>query len=197
MTAMISPRSSLAVGVLVAAVALSSCSEQDTATDTRAAEPTVTTVTVAPGETGFVVPTMFTTPLKQAGDTCESVSPDLLAAVMHTDTNFYTQASSAGGAVLGPAAFTTAAWEQFGDGPATQRTNPKAATTALAAQLCDYAATAETGRADHDWTGSTQDIALSIRNAGLAAVEAAHGVPDTPEVIDHLDAINTALHPAT
>lgn len=194
---MTSPRSSLVVGVLVAAaVALSSCSEQDT-TDTRAAESTVTTVAVAPGETGFVVPTMFTTPLKQAGDTCESTSPDLLAAVMHTDTNFYTQASSAGGTVLGPAAFTTDAWEQFGDGPATQRTNPKAATTALAAQLCAYAATAETGRSDHDWTGSTQNIALSIRRGGLAAVEAAHGVPDTPDITDYLDAINTALHPAT
>lgn len=179
------------------ATTLTACSGQDAEDGASRDASEAPSPAVAASASSTDVPAEFTEPLEQAGATCDEVSPELLAAVMSTDTGFATDKTTAGGAVVGPAALTAEAWDKYGDGPETDRSDPAAATHALAAQLCDYTDLATTGIEDKGWSGSVQDIALAIRSVGLGAVTDASGVPDFPEVTNSLDAIDAALTPET
>jgi cell wall-associated NlpC family hydrolase len=111
---------------------------------------------------------------------CASVTPALLAAQLHQESNFNPNARSAAGA-LGIAQFLPATWGRYGGGGDIW--NPSDAIPAAAHYDCAVAA--DVAQVD----GDPRANMLAAYNAGPDAVKMNAGVPPYPETMNYVRAI--------
>ncbi|MFJ7264969.1 NlpC/P60 family protein [Streptomyces globosus] len=127
--------------------------------------------------------------IEKAGTTCPEVSPNLLAALLATESGFNPKAKSPVGA-QGIAQFMPSTWESSGiDGNRDGRRDvwdPEDAIPSAAKYLCDIAEEVK------DVPGDKQRNMLAAYNAGPGAVVQYGGVPPYEETQGYVKAI-TAL----
>lgn len=165
-----------------------------------------TTPTPAPPGTGILggpladtapVPAAYRPLITQAGSLCPLITPSLLAAQLHQESNFNPNARSPAGA-LGIAQFLPTSWPSWAtdvDGGGADPFDPADAITAQGRFMCALAAHFAAAIAIGAVRDTTVDAAaLAGYNAGQGAVDAAHGIPPYPETEDYVARI-TALLP--
>jgi cell wall-associated NlpC family hydrolase len=135
------------------------------------------------------VPAQYRTLVEDAGNTCSEVSPNLLAALLTQESNFYPKARSPVGA-QGVAQFMPSTWEIHGiDGNGDGKRDvwdPEDAIPSSAKYLCDIAQDVK------NVPGDKQSNILAAYNAGPGAVIKAGGVPPYKETQNYVRSI-TAL----
>ncbi|MEU3065037.1 NlpC/P60 family protein [Streptomyces subrutilus] len=135
------------------------------------------------------VPSAYRGLIEQAGRTCPAVSPNLLAALLTTESGFNPKATSPVGA-QGIAQFMPSTWESSGiDGNRDGKRDvwdPEDAIPSAAKHLCDIAEEVK------DVPGDKQSNMLAAYNAGSGAVRKYGGVPPYKETQGYVQSI-TAL----
>lgn len=135
------------------------------------------------------VPDKYKGLIEKAGNTCSDVSPNLLAALLETESGFNPKAASPVGA-QGIAQFMPSTWESSGiDGNGDGKRDiwdPEDAIPSAAKYLCDIAKEVK------DVPGNKQSNILAAYNAGSGAVIKYGGVPPYKETQGYVQSI-TAL----
>lgn len=138
------------------------------------------------------VPTAYVTLVEAAGTTCPQLSAPLLAAQIYQESGFDPKAVSPTGA-QGIAQFEPGTWKTWSspsDGDGLQDPfNPADAIPAMARFDCSLAKDVA------GIPGNVQDNMLAAYNAGLGAVQSAHGVPDFSQTQNYVKNI-AALEPS-
>ncbi|GHF74182.1 transglycosylase [Streptomyces mashuensis] len=138
------------------------------------------------GVLSLSVPPQYKGLIEKAGTTCPGVSPNLLAALLSTESNFNPKAQSPVGA-QGIAQFMPSTWETSGvDGNGDGKRDvwdPEDAIPAAAKYLCSIADEIK------DVPGNKQGNMLAAYNAGSGAVRKYGGVPPYKETQDYVKSI--------
>lgn len=133
------------------------------------------------------VPEQYKGPIEKAGTTCSDVNPNLLAALLKTESNFNPKAKSPVGA-SGIAQFMPSTWEDAGiDGNGDGKRDvwdPEDAIPSSAKYLCTMAEEVK------EVPGDRQSNMLAAYNAGSAAVVKYGGVPPYKETQGYVQSIN-------
>lgn len=132
------------------------------------------------------VPDKYKGLIEKAGNTCSDVSPNLLAALLETESGFNPKAASPVGA-QGIAQFMPSTWESSGiDGNGDGKRDvwdPEDAIPSAAKYLCDIAKDVK------DVPGNKQSNILAAYNAGSGAVIKFGGVPPYKETQGYVQSI--------
>ncbi|MFI1184260.1 NlpC/P60 family protein [Streptomyces sp. NPDC020799] len=132
------------------------------------------------------VPDKYKGLIEKAGSTCSDVSPNLLAALLETESGFNPKATSPVGA-QGIAQFMPSTWESSGiDGNGDGKRDvwdPEDAIPSAAKYLCDIAKDVK------DVPGDKQRNILAAYNAGSGAVLKYGGVPPYKETQGYVQSI--------
>ncbi|MFI5987385.1 NlpC/P60 family protein [Streptomyces sp. NPDC051555] len=133
------------------------------------------------------VPDAYKSLVEKAGNTCPEINPNLLAALLKTESEFNPRASSPVGA-LGIAQFMPATWEDEGvDGNGDHKKDiwdPEDAIPSAGSYLCNIAKDVK------GVPGDRQSNILAGYNAGPPAVIKYGGVPPYKETQSYVKAIN-------
>ncbi|MGW2866341.1 C40 family peptidase [Streptomyces sp. NPDC001205] len=133
------------------------------------------------------VPDKYRGLVERAGKTCAEISPNILGALLQTESEFIPDRTSPAGAE-GIAQFMPSTWETSGiDGNGDGKRNiwdPEDAIPSAAKYLCEMA------KETKDVPGDHQSNMLAAYNAGSGAVRGAHGVPAIRETQDYVRSIN-------
>ncbi|MFD3834173.1 NlpC/P60 family protein [Streptomyces sp. NPDC058621] len=133
------------------------------------------------------VPDQYRGLIEDAGKTCPEVSPNLLAALLTTESGFNPKATSPVGA-QGIAQFMPSTWESSGiDGNGDGKRDvwdPEDAIPSAAKYLCDVAEEVK------DVPGDKRNNMLAAYNAGSGAVRKYGGIPPYKETQGYVQSIN-------
>jgi cell wall-associated NlpC family hydrolase len=133
------------------------------------------------------VPAKYRDLIEDAGNTCEEVSPNLLAALLTQESGFNPKATSPVGA-RGIGQFMPSTWESSGiDGNGDGKRDvldPGDAIPSSAKHLCDLADEVK------DVPGNKQNNMLAAYNAGSGAVKQYGGVPPYKETQNYVRTIS-------
>ncbi|MGW7440888.1 C40 family peptidase, partial [Streptomyces sp. NPDC054849] len=133
------------------------------------------------------VPSQYKRLIEDAGKTCPEVTPNLLAALLQTESGFKERETSPVGA-QGIAQFMPSTWESSGiDGNGDGKRDvwdPEDAIPSAAKYLCDMAEEVE------DIPGDKQSNMLAAYNAGSGAVRKYGGIPPYKETQGYVQSIN-------
>ncbi|MFB9594052.1 C40 family peptidase [Streptomyces racemochromogenes] len=133
------------------------------------------------------VPAQYRGLVEKWGNTCPELSPNILAALLQTESEFKPDAESHAGA-QGIAQFMPSTWESDGiDGNGDGKRNvwdPEDAIPSSAKYLCTVAQEVK------DVPGDKQSNMLAAYNAGSYAVKKAGGVPVNGETEGYVKSIN-------
>lgn len=139
------------------------------------------------------VPSQYKGLIEKAGTTCPEINPNLLAALLKTESNFNPKAKSPVGA-MGIAQFMPSTWESSGiDGNGDGKRdvwNPEDAIPSSAKYLCDIAEEVK------NVPGDRQSNILAAYNAGPDAVIQHGGVPPYKETQGYVQSINAIANKA-
>ncbi|MCB5181500.1 C40 family peptidase [Streptomyces antimicrobicus] len=142
----------------------------------------------------LAVPSEYSHLIQKAGRTCPEVSPNLLAALLSTESNFNPKAQSPVGA-QGIAQFMPSTWESHGiDANGDGRRDvwdPEDAIPSSAKYLCTIA------KEVADVPGDKQQNMLAAYNAGSGAVRQYGGVPPYKETQGYVRAITDLANQPT
>ncbi|WP_432029881.1 NlpC/P60 family protein [Streptomyces sp. 1222.5] len=134
----------------------------------------------------LAVPSEYRPLIKEAGNACPEVTPNLLAALLTQESGFNPKARSPVGA-QGIAQFMPSTWETHGvDGNGDGKRNvwdPEDAIPAAAGYLCGIAKDVD------DVPGDKQSNMLAAYNAGSGAVRKYGGVPPYKETQNYVKSI--------
>lgn len=141
------------------------------------------------------VPPQYADAVNKAGAICPEISPALIAAQINAESGWNPNARSGAGAE-GISQFMPATWAAVGkdgDGNGTVDIwSPGDAIVTQGAYMCSLAAEVKTDIAAHTISGDVASLALAAYNAGLGAVEAAHGIPHITETTNYVASIIAA-----
>ncbi|MCB5181880.1 C40 family peptidase [Streptomyces antimicrobicus] len=142
----------------------------------------------------LAVPSEYSQLIQRAGGTCPEVSPNLLAALLSTESNFNPKAQSPVGA-QGIAQFMPSTWESHGiDANGDGRRDvwdPEDAIPSSAKYLCTIA------KEVADVPGDRQANMLAAYNAGSGAVRQYGGIPPYKETQSYVRAITDLANQPT
>lgn len=134
------------------------------------------------------VPAKYQGTIEEAGNTCPSVTPNLLAALITQESQFNPKAQSPVGA-KGIAQFMPSTWESNGvDGNGDGKrdiNDPEDAIPAAAKYLCKIADDVK------DVPGDKQENMLAAYNAGTGAVQKYKGIPPYKETQNYVRSISS------
>lgn len=130
------------------------------------------------------VPADFLPWIEKAAQTCDGVTPGLLAAQIQSESSFRTDAVSPSNA-MGPSQFIPETWRLLGvdaDGDGVR--NPFSIADAVTTQavfMCENIANTTAGVRNGSLSGDPVDLALAAYNAGFGAVQQHGGMPSGGE----------------
>lgn len=141
------------------------------------------------------VPPQYADAVNKAGAICPEISPALIAAQINAESGWNPNARSGAGAE-GISQFMPATWAAVGkdgDGNGTVDIwSPGDAIVTQGSYMCSLVAAVKTDVAGHTISGDVASLALAAYNAGLGAVEAAHGIPSITETTNYVASIIAA-----